>query len=183
MKDDDFRDWRNEDAVPRDPEREAEGGNETADAGDVSFATPAAPADPWASPLQPQAVVCPNCYQNLTGATIGSACPECGLVVGAGVAGSMAQRPTSGKAVAALVLGIVSIIGCMAYGIPALVCGPLAMIFARQVKGQIIRNEVAPASQGMATAGFVCGLIGTSMAALGWGIVVLFVILAIATGA
>ncbi|MEL7087530.1 MAG: DUF4190 domain-containing protein [Planctomycetota bacterium] len=168
MKDDDFRDWRGDGEVPRDPGNPSE--------------TAATPPDPRTAPLTPQAISCPNCYQNLTGATIGSACPECGLVVGAGIAGSIAQRPTSGKAVAALVLGIVSIIGCMAYGIPALVCGPLAIIFARQAKGQVLRNEVGASSQGMATAGFVCGLIGTVMAVLGWGLMVVFFVFAISMG-
>ncbi|MEM7626663.1 MAG: DUF4190 domain-containing protein [Planctomycetota bacterium] len=176
MKDEDFRDWRNDDAVPREPEERADSGAVEDDPG--AAASPRAGAG-----LQPQAIMCPNCYQNLTGATIGSACPECGLVVGAGVAGSLANRPTSGYAVASLVLGIVSIVGCMLYGIPALICGPLAIIFARQAKKQVLRNEVSASSQSMATAGLVCGLIGTGLAALGWGIFFLFIIMAIATGA
>ena len=192
MKDDEFRDWRNDEPVPREPsedtpEQPPSVAPEPAspwDEPDPRASMPAAGkagSDPWGTPLQPQAIICPNCYQNLTGATIGSACPECGLVVGAGVAGSMANRPTSGKAVAAMVLGIISIVGCVFYGVPSMVCGPLALIFARQAKGQVLRNEVSASSQGMATAGFVCGLIGTIMAALVIGAILFVIVMAIAS--
>lgn len=166
MKDDDFRDWRNDDAVPRDP-----GGDEAVDPGEV-VEDRVVSGTPQPMGLQPQAISCPNCYHNLTGATIGAQCPECGLVVGAGIAGSLTQKPTSGKAVAALVLGILSIMGCASYGLLSIICGPLAILFAKQARAEVMQNAVSASSQGIATAGFVCGIIGTIMG----GLVVLIIL-------
>ncbi len=82
------------------------------------------------------------------------------------------QLPTSGKAIASLVLGIVSIPSCLFYAIPALVCGILAVVFAKGAYEQISMGECNPSSKGLATAGMICGYIG-----LGLGL--LFVVLLI----
>lgn len=118
-----------------------------------------------------QAIACPNCQYNLTGATIGMACPECGVIVGSGLLGANAM-PTSGKAVASLVLGIIGLVGCCMWGLSGVICGGLAMIFSRGVRAQVLRGEVNPSSLGMATAGFVCGLIGFIMGGLMLGLLV-----------
>lgn len=126
----------------------------------VASAASAHPGSRPGAPLRVSNTVCPNCGYNLTGATIGMGCPECGMIVGVGLLGAH-SLPTSGKAVAAMVLGILSILGCMSYGLFSIVCGPLAILFALQAKGQSRRGEVSPSSEGMATAGLVCGIIGT----------------------
>ncbi len=126
-------------------------------------------------PVVPTAVFCLHCGYNLTGVAIGSTCPECGTRVMPLFQGHL--LPTSGKAVAAMVLGICSIVGCMFYGIPSLICGPLAIIFAIQAKKQISQGEAGSSSLGMATAGLVCGIIGLSMVILIVGIAVVFIVL------
>ena len=68
--------------------------------------------------------------------------------------------PTSGYSVASLVLGIASIVTCMFYGLPSLICGPLALIFSNSAAKDIKAGTVNPSSAGMAKAGKICGLIG-----------------------
>jgi len=171
MSDDDIHDWRRdgEDGLeaskqefqPRREELQEPGVSEQEAMGQADQAGRAEPRDVQRTPaeVRVQAIACPNCRYNLTGATIGMACPECGVVVGSGLLGASAM-PTSGKAVASLVLGIVGLVGCCAWGLSGVICGGLAIILTRGVKGQVLRGEVNPSSQGMATAGFVCGLIG-----------------------
>ena len=63
--------------------------------------------------------------------------------------------PTSGKATASLVMGIASLVMCgLLLGIPA-------MIVAWQAKRDIKQANGALGGGGMATAGFVTGLLGT----------------------
>jgi hypothetical protein len=118
---------------------------------------------------------CPQCHYNLTGIAIGSACPECGLVIDRGAFVVASHLPMSGKAIASLVLGIVSIVGCMFYGIISVPCGVTAIVLARSVQGQIMRQEVSPGSAGTAQAGLVCGIIGTILG----GAMLLFLIIMI----
>lgn len=134
---------------------------------------------PAAAAVRPSAIACPNCHYNLTGARLGMGCPECGMIVGAGLLGVGSNMPTSGKAVAAMVLGILSIIGCMTYGLISIICGPLAIIFARQAKAQSQRGEVSPSSEGMATAGLVTGIIGTIIGGLALLAIGGFIVMAI----
>ncbi|MDB4554226.1 GYF domain-containing protein [Akkermansiaceae bacterium] len=64
--------------------------------------------------------------------------------------------PTSGLAIASMVCGILSIILCYVnaiVGIPAVICGHMAMKRIKASQGQI-------AGQGMALAGLICGYIG-----------------------
>ncbi|MDA8968573.1 GYF domain-containing protein [Akkermansiaceae bacterium] len=64
--------------------------------------------------------------------------------------------PTSGLAIASMVCGILSIIFCYVnalVGIPAVICGHMAMKRIKASQGQI-------AGQGMALAGLICGYIG-----------------------
>lgn len=124
-----------------------------------------------APPRTPQTVVqthvrCPNCTYDLTGFTVGSACPECGLVIGRGIFDAAAQLPTSGKAVASLILGILAIVGCSTYGVVSIPCGIIAIVLARQVKQQIIAQEVSPSSESLAKAGSICGIVGMCVGGL-----------------
>lgn len=118
------------------------------------------PARPPAAPRE-VAIKCPNCGYNLTGVQLGSSCPECNLVIGHMALGG-GHKPTSGYAVASLVLGICSItIGCGTYGLLSAVCGPLALLYAAKAGKQIRAGGVSASSGGLKTAGFVTGLIGT----------------------
>ncbi|MEM9884089.1 MAG: DUF4190 domain-containing protein [Planctomycetota bacterium] len=117
-------------------------------------------------------LTCPNCGYNLTGATIGMPCPECASIVGQGLLG-MDTRPTSGYAVASLVLGIVGLVGCPAWGLPSMVCGPLAILFAYLTRKQIARGEAGGNSSGPATAGMVLGIIASIIGAVAVGFILL----------
>jgi len=84
-----------------------------------------------------------------------------------------APLATSGYAVASLVLGIASLVTCMCYGVPAIICGPLAMVFSSRAGNDIRAGLVNPSSADMATAGKICGLIGLL---LGIGFLILVVV-------
>jgi len=117
---------------------------------------------------------CVSCGYDLTGITLGSRCPECGSVVRFGGP----DLPGSGKAVTSLVLGILSIVGCFVYGLPAIIMGGLAIIFAQIAKSDIRSNKVSANSRGLATAGFVCGIIGTSLGVVYVGFFVIIIFMA-----
>jgi len=140
---------------------------------------PPAPAEstnqPVNGPITQTSVFCIQCGYNLSGVAIGASCPECGRTVAPSFHSQ--TLPTSGKAIASLVLGISSIVSCMFYGVPTLVCGPLAIIFARQAKGQVERGEASDASAGMATAGLICGIVGLGLVFLMVCAVILMVML------
>ena len=80
--------------------------------------------------------------------------------------------PASSKATTSLVLGIVSIVMC------GLFLGVPAMIVSRQAKQEIAASQGRLGGEGMATAGFVTGLIGTIWSVLG----VILVVVLIAVG-
>ncbi len=78
-------------------------------------------------------------------------------------------QPTSSKATTSLVLGIISLVLCGLFlGIPA-------MIVARQAKREIAESQGRLGGEGLATAGFVTGLIGTIWSVLA-GILLIVVI-------
>jgi hypothetical protein len=82
-----------------------------------------------------------------------------------------APPPTAGNAVAALVCGILSLVMCGFFtGIPAMVLG-------RRAKREVEASAGQLGGEGIATAGFVTGLIGTLL----WGIPLL-IVLVIAIG-
>jgi len=68
--------------------------------------------------------------------------------------GAPQQPQSKGKAIAALVLGIVGLLLCCCYGIPAVICGIIAIILANSYK-----NDNNGQGSGMSKAGFVLGLI------------------------
>lgn len=85
----------------------------------------------------------------------------------AAAVGYAAGGGPTGTATASMVLGIISIPVCILYGLPSLVLGILAIVFARSAKKKIRRGEMSPSGEGKATAGFVCGIIGTCLGAIG----------------
>ena len=78
--------------------------------------------------------------------------------------------PNSSKATTSLVLGIVSLVACgLLLGIPA-------MIVSRQAKREIAESRGTLGGEGLATAGFVTGLIGTIWSVLGAVVLVLLIV-------
>tara|TARA_R110002072_G_scaffold287067_1_gene452308 strand:- start:10583 stop:10936 length:354 start_codon:yes stop_codon:yes gene_type:complete len=71
------------------------------------------------------------------------------------------------NATATLVLGIISIVGCIFYGIPGLICGIIAIALHSKDK-KIYKTDVNhyAASFKNSQAGFICGIIGTILSGL-----------------
>ncbi len=80
------------------------------------------------------------------------------------------QRPMSGKAVASLVLGILSIVFCYLGFIP----GVVAIVLGVMAKRDIDRTGLE--GRGLAQAGFVCGIVGTSIQLLWDGFLLLAIV-------
>jgi hypothetical protein len=87
------------------------------------------------------------------------------------------DQRTSGFAIAALVLGICSIVLCWCYGVPSLICGILALVFHSNAMRDIATGSASPNSAGMARAGRITGLIGLVLS-VGLWVVVLVAVLA-----
>lgn len=134
--------------------------------GTESAASQTQPTPAFAAPVSPEptSLFCIRCGYNLTGVAIGSTCPECGNPVAPSFHGH--TLPTSGHSVASLVLGICSIPACVFYGIPAVICGILAIFFARKARAQFKDGKAGGSTQSMATAGLVCGIIGLCLGLL-----------------
>ena len=84
-----------------------------------------------------------------------------------------AGPPTNGKAIASMVLGIAAIATCCAYGIPSVVCGILAVVFAKSAQQQIQTGLFSPGSAGMIKAGRICGWIGIGISVLIWIVLII----------
>jgi len=162
---------RREDPVPRDPWAEPLPGDAadfSADtAGDEgTYALEDLPADPAAPPppprpphtaayagVTPAGVRCIRCGYDLTGATLGGFCGECGTPVSQslGYGQGRPSEPASGLAITAMVLGIISVMGMP-------LAGPVAIFLAVKAK-----RDASPgsASAGMAQAGLITGIIGS----------------------
>lgn len=81
------------------------------------------------------------------------------------------------NATAVLVLGIISIVGCIFYGVPGLICGIIALVLHKKNKEVYATNPAKyEASWKNAKAGYVCAIIGTSLSAV-YFIVALFIII------
>jgi len=88
-------------------------------------------------------------------------CPECGKPIW----DSNIQPPTSGLAIASMVIGIVSIPSCMFYGLGALILGPLAIIFGEIANRQFKRGYRAGNTKGFAFTGRICGWVSFTIGA------------------
>jgi Domain of unknown function (DUF4190) len=104
---------------------------------------------------------CTFCGYELTGLQVTQSCPECGKPIW----DSNIQPPTSGLAIASMVVGITSIPSCMLYGIPALILGPLAIIFGEIAIRQYRRGYRAGNTKGFALTGRICGWISFTLTA------------------
>lgn len=81
------------------------------------------------------------------------------------------------NSVATLVLGILSIVSCMAYGIPSLILGIIALaISSRPKKDYLDAPELYDrASYNLLNAGRVCAIVGLSLSAFFWLLMILAV--------
>ena len=117
-------------------------------------------------------IPCASCGYDLRGTKLGEQCPECGTVV----TQYPVQDQSTGKAVASLTLGIVSLATCMYYGLPSIICGWLAMHYAKKAR-LAVQDGAAPAlTISMAKAGRVCGIIGLLLGCVMLGLILLYVI-------
>ena len=109
-------------------------------------------------------VYCTWCGCQLDGLRIGEPCPSCRKPVGSAQIGG---NKANGRAIAALVLGICSFVGCMMYALPGIACGILAIVFGNQVRRGVESGEMHASSLGMANAGRTCGIVGLCLSLLG----------------
>lgn len=86
------------------------------------------------------------------------------------------------NATAILVLGIISIVGCLCYGLPGTVCGIIALVMSGKAKKLYEANPdlYTPASFKNMNAGRICAIVGLSISAL---YLILIIIWLIAFGA
>lgn len=78
-----------------------------------------------------------------------------------------------------MVLGICSIVTCMMYGIPGIVCGILGIVFSKQAMAAIENGTAPHTSEGMAKAGKICGWIGLSLSLLMVLVMIIYIIVII----
>jgi hypothetical protein len=105
---------------------------------------------------KPSGLMCIRCGYNLTGTTIGGNCPECDTPIETSISNVQAGQ-ASGKAIAALVLGIVSLPSCMFYGVPALILGGLSLVFGTMALNDVKRGLAPASAKQQAVAGMICG--------------------------
>ena len=91
--------------------------------------------------------------------------------------GYPAKPPSSGKAIASMVLGIVGILGLCLWGL-GIVAAILAVIFGFLARSEIKRSQGAVGGGGMAMAGLVTGFVGIGLFVVG----LIFVLLAFTVG-
>jgi len=77
-----------------------------------------------------------------------------------------AVLPASGKAITALVLGIIAIPACVVYGIPSLICGGLAVMFYKHAVVEVEAGLRNLNSLSLGKAGMICGIVGMSLGGL-----------------
>ena len=119
---------------------------------------------PLPSPAAVDTSRCLRCGVEIYNLRIGEPCPSCGVPVGSV---RVATQDGTGKAVAALVLGIVSIAGCFLYLVPGIACAILALVFAAQVRKDANNGRANQSLVGMANAGRICAIITLCMIVLG----------------
>ena len=89
--------------------------------------------------------------------------------------GPYQPRPTSGKATAALILGICGLVVC------PLMCSILALVFGYQARSEIDDSRGSMDGRGQAVAGIVLGWVGIGLCVLGIAFFILVFALAAGT--
>lgn len=114
---------------------------------------------------------CLSCGYNLVGVRIGDHCPECGTEVNQ----FGPRQQTQGRAIASMVLGIVSLVTCFAYGVVGMPCAILAIVYAKKARLAVQAGTAPVSSLGMATAGRVCGWIGVVLNGIGLALLLIYI--------
>ncbi len=140
---------------------------------------PPQPPTPPAPPTNPGAMFCASCGYDISSQPLGGRCPECGSPIVQRMNGA---QQTQGKAIAALVLGICSIPGCILYGIPGIILGILAIIFAKQANVAIQEGRAPVTSAGLAKGGLICGIVGLCLSVVYFLFMAIMIVIAIAAG-
>lgn len=93
------------------------------------------------------------------------------------------RNGTLPNATATLVLGIISIVGCLFYGVPGLICGIIALVLYKK-DNQLYESDKAyyEASHKNSKAGYVCAIIGTSLSAIYFVVALLILVFALSAG-
>jgi hypothetical protein len=73
--------------------------------------------------------------------------------------------PSDGQAIAAMVIGIVALVGACGYGLTLLI-SPVALFLGRSSMKRIDASQGRIGGRGFAQAGFILGIIGTILLAL-----------------
>lgn len=98
--------------------------------------------------------------------------------VNQGTGGGNQQLP---NATAVLVLGIVSIVGCIFYAIPGIVCGIIAIVLHNKDKQIYASNPTAfETSFKNSKAGNICAIIGLSLSLL-YLLIILYLVIFVTT--
>jgi hypothetical protein len=84
-------------------------------------------------------------------------------------------------AIASLVLGIAAIPTCGCYGLPALICGVLALVFGVVAKRAVAEGRAGGNSATLAKAGMICGGIGIALAVVFWVIIIIAIVAGVQT--
>ena len=77
-----------------------------------------------------------------------------------------AVRPVEGIAIAALVVGLVSVIGAFFDGVPGVIMGLVAIFLGLRARGRIKRSNGALGGGGLALAGWIAGVCGLVIGAV-----------------
>ena len=121
-------------------------------------------------------VRCLSCGYDLVGVAIGQRCPECGSEI---LQFASRVQQSSGKAITSMVLGILSIITRIGYGIIGIPCGIIAIVFAKKARLAVQAGTAPASSLGMATAGRVCGWIGLILSSIYFLIIFTIILIAV----
>ena len=93
------------------------------------------------------------------------------------------RNGTLPNATATLVLGILSIVGCLFYGLPGLICGIISLVlYKKDNKLYEADQSYYEASHKNAKAGYVCAIIGTSLSAIYFLVAMLILVFALSSG-
>ena len=126
--------------------------------------TPPSPPTPTTPPEQASqhrlnSFPCASCGYNLRGVPLGGNCPECGLPI----VHLFVKSGSNGLAITSMVMGIISILASFLWGIPGMVCGIIAVVFARKARIAVQKGTAMPTSISIAKSGRVCGIIGITI--------------------
>ena len=83
------------------------------------------------------------------------------------------------NATAVLVLGIISIVGCLCYGVPGLICSIIALVLAKKDLQLYANNPEAytMVSYNNLKTGRICAIVGVSLSALAFLFIIVYFLL------